>query len=56
MKYLENIISLLQSFRMTKPTNYSLFHIICLIIIVLIFIFESMYLGNIQQEILNMKK
>ena len=30
--------------------------IILLIIIVLIFIFESMYLGNIQQEILNMKK
>lgn len=30
--------------------------IILLIIIVVIFIFESMYLGNIQQEILNMKK
>ena len=30
--------------------------IIILIIIVLIFIFESMYLGNMQQEILNMKK
>lgn len=30
--------------------------IILLIIIVLIFIFESMYLGNMQQEILNMKK
>lgn len=30
--------------------------IIIIIVIVALFIFESMYLGNIQQEILNMKK
>ena len=52
MKYLENIISLLQSFRMTKPTNYSLFHIICLIIIVLITIILIYKKPNIKKTLL----
>ena len=36
MQYIEKIISFLQSFRMIKPTNYSWFHIVCLIITILI--------------------
>lgn len=52
MKYLENIISFLQSFRMTKPTNYSLFHIICLIIIVLISIILIYKKPNIKKTLL----
>ncbi len=36
MDFLEKIISFLQSFRMTKPTNYSWFHILSLLVTVLI--------------------
>ncbi len=36
MNQLEKILSFLQSFKMIKPTNYSWFHIVCLIITILI--------------------
>ena len=36
MQYLEKVLSLLQSFKMIKPTNYGWFHILCLIITILI--------------------
>ena len=49
---LENILSYLQSFRMARPTNYSLFHIVCLIITILITLFLIFKKPNMKKTVL----
>lgn len=54
MNVLEDILSFLQSFRIVKPTNYGLFHIVSLVITILITVILIYKKPNIKRTVLVM--